>query len=78
VPEAEIDAVRRLVRSPLPFDPHPFLKEGMPVEVVRGPLAGVRGLLIRKGARARLVIGVTLIHQGASVELDADDVVPVT
>jgi len=78
IPESEIEAVRRLVESTLPYDPHPYLKEGMQVEVIRGPLAGVRGLLLRKGARARLVIGVSLILQGASVELDAMDVVPVS
>ena len=76
VPDAEIEAVRRLVESTLPYDPHPYLTEGMQVEVIRGPLAGLRGLLLRKGARARLVIGVSLIQQGASVELDALDVVP--
>ena len=78
VPDTEIEAVRRLVESTLPYDPHPYLTEGMQVEVIRGPLAGLRGLLLRKGARARLVIGVTLIHQGASVELDAHDVIPVS
>ncbi len=78
VPDAEIEAVRRLVESTLPYDPHPYLLEGMQVEVTRGPLAGLRGILLRKGARARLVIGVTLIQQGASVELDALDVSPVS
>jgi transcription antitermination factor NusG len=78
VPDEEIEAVRRLVTSTLPFDPHPYLREGMQVEVIRGPLAGVRGILLRKGARARLVMGVTLINQAASVELDALDVAPVS
>lgn len=78
VPDAEIEAVRRLVESTLPYDPHPYLAEGMRVEVIRGPLRGLQGVLLRKGARARLVIGVTLIHQGASVELDAFDVAPVS
>jgi len=73
VPDEEIGAVRRLVESTLPYDPHPYLKEGMEVEVIRGPLAGLRGILLRKGTRARLVISVTLIHQAASVELDALD-----
>lgn len=76
VSEGEIEAVRRLVTCTLPYDPHPYLDEGMLVEVIRGPLDGVRGVLIRKGARARLVIRVTLIHQAASVELDAFDVKP--
>jgi transcription antitermination factor NusG len=78
VPDPEIEAVRRLVTSTLPYDPHPYLQEGMLVEVVRGPLAGLQGVLLRKGARARLVIGVRLIRQGASVELDALDVRPVS
>ena len=78
VPEVEIEAVRKLVTSTLPYDPHPYLHEGMPVEVVRGPLAGVRGVLLRKGARARFVISVSLIQQAASVELDATDVGPLS
>ncbi len=78
VPEGEIEAVRRLVTSTLPYDPHPYLREGMQVEVIRGPLAGLQGILLRKGARARLVIGVSLIRQGASVELDALDVRPLS
>lgn len=72
----EIEAVRALVSSGLPLDPHPYLRVGMPVEVIRGPLAGVRGVLVRKGKRARLVVGIELIQQAASVELDAEDVEP--
>jgi len=47
------------------------------VEVVRGPLTGVRGMLVRKEARCRLVISVNVIRQGAAVEIDASDVAPV-
>ena len=74
VPDHEIEAVRQLVTSTLPFDPHPYLKEGMEVEVLRGPLVGVRGILVRKGTRARLVVAIHLIQQAASIELDAADV----
>lgn len=77
IAEAEIEGVRRLVTSTLPVDPYPFLEPGMPVEVRRGPLHGLRGFLVRKATRARLVIAVSLICQGASVEIDADDVVAV-
>jgi transcription antitermination factor NusG len=77
VSDREIEAVRQLVNCTLPYDPHPYLKEGMQVEVIRGPLMGVQGVLVRKGARARLVIRVSLIQQAASVELDAADVAPV-
>ncbi len=77
VSEREIEAVRQLVTCTLPYDPHPYLKAGMLVEVIRGPLKGVQGVLVRKGTRARLVINVSLIQQAASVELDAEDVAPV-
>lgn len=72
----EIEAVRTLVNGPLRYDPCPFLTEGMEIEVVRGPLMGVRGRLLRKDRAARLVISVTLIRQAASVEIDAADVAP--
>ena len=77
IPDHEIEAVRLLVTSTLPLDPHPYIKEGMEVEVVRGPLAGVRGILIRKAPHARLVVAIHLIQQAASVEMDAADVQPI-
>jgi hypothetical protein len=49
----------------------------MKVEVVRGPLQGAHGILLRKEKRHRLVIGVRVIQQAAAVEIDVHDVVPV-
>ncbi len=40
-------------------------------------LQGVRGILLRKEKRHRLVIGVRLIQQAEAVEIQADDVVSV-
>lgn len=77
IPEQEIDALRRLMTSVLPYDPHPYLHEGMSVEVVRGPLQGIQGILLRKEKRHRLVLGVRLIQQAAAVEIDVNDVVAV-
>ena len=74
IPEHEIEAIRRLVESDLQFDPCPLIREGMMVEVTHGPLKGVVGRLVRKGAHARLVLAVDLIGQAVSVEVDAADV----
>ncbi len=74
IPEQEIEAIRRLVESDLQFDPCPLIREGMMVEVTYGPLKGVVGRLVRKGAHARLVLSVDLIGQAVSVEVDAADV----
>lgn len=77
IPEEEIKALQTLMTSVLPYDPHPYLSEGMMVEVVRGPLQGVCGILLRKEKRHRLVLGVRLIQQAAAVEIDVGDVVAV-
>jgi transcription antitermination factor NusG len=74
IPAQEIDGIRQLIESELAFDPCPFIKEGMMVEVKAGPLKGVVGRLVRKGSRARLVLSVDLIGQAVSVEVDAADV----
>ena len=49
----------------------------MEVKVVRGPLMGVRGRLVRKERATCLVLSVTLIHQSVAVRIDAADVTPV-
>ncbi len=64
VPDEEIAAIKTLMTSVLPYDPHPYLHEGM------------HGILLRKEKRHRLVLGVRLIQQAAAVEIDVSDVVP--
>jgi transcription antitermination factor NusG len=77
IPDCEIEAIRALTGSRLAYEPFPFLAEGMAVEVVRGPLMGVRGKLLRKDRELRVVLSVTLIRQSVSVVIDAEDVAPV-
>ena len=68
IPDVEIDGIRRLVESDLQYDPCPLIREGTVVEVVHGPLKGVVGRLLRKGAHARLMLAVDLIGQAVSVK----------
>ena len=74
IPDDEINGIRRLVMSGLQYDPHPCLPEGAPARVVRGPLSGVVGRLVRKGTKSRLLLSVELVHAAVSVEVDAADV----
>ena len=74
VPDQEIDSIRTLVESTLPYDPCPMIKTGAIVEVTHGPLKGVVGRLMRKGTQDRLVLSVDLIGQAVSVQVDAADV----
>jgi transcription antitermination factor NusG len=77
IPEDEIKAVRRAVDGALAVEPHPFLKCGERVRVVRGPLEGVEGILVRKKSLFRLVLSVEMLAQSAAVEIDVSDVEPV-
>jgi transcription antitermination factor NusG len=77
VPEEEIEAIRRTINGHLSIEPHPFLRCGERVRVVRGALEGVEGLLTRKKNLYRLVLSVNMLAQAVSVEIDALDVVPV-
>ena len=76
IPAAEIDAVRRLVESELPYNPHPYLKVGRKVRVKIGPLEGCEGFLTRKKGLAHLVLSVHLLQQSVIAEVDADSVEP--
>jgi transcription antitermination factor NusG len=77
VPEAEIDAIRRSIQGTFRVEPHPFLRCGERVRVVRGSLEGVEGILTRKKNLYRLVLSVEMLAQSVSVEIDALDVVAV-
>jgi transcriptional antiterminator NusG len=74
VPDHEIESIRTLVASTLPYDPCPTIKTGTMVEVSHGPLKGVVGRLTRKGTQSRLILSVDLIGQAVSVQVDAADV----
>jgi transcription termination/antitermination protein NusG len=78
IPEPEIEALKRLCLSKLPCDVYPHLAEGAMVEIVRGPLAGVRGRLLKQDGSVRLALTVNLLQQSAVVKIDASDVQPVT
>jgi len=77
IPSLEIEAIRRIVRGDFLIEPHPFLRCGEQVRVVRGSLLGVEGILIRKKSQFRLVLSVDMLAQSVAVELDAADVEPV-
>jgi transcription antitermination factor NusG len=78
IPEAEIQAVRMAVEGPSRIEPHPYLKCGERVRVIRGSLEGVEGILVRKKNLCRLILSVDMMAQSVAVEIDASDVEPVT
>ena len=68
IPEDEIEAIRKTIEGPFRVEPHPFLRCGERVRVVRGSLEGVEGVLIRKKNLYRLVLSVEMLAQSVAVE----------
>jgi transcriptional antiterminator NusG len=76
IPDEQIATMLTMMKHRLPCSPHPYLVEGMRVQIKRGLLAGAEGLLIAKKQRYRLVIRVDMIQQAMAVEVDCADVEP--
>jgi transcription antitermination factor NusG len=74
VPEAEIENVRALLSCGTDCVSCPFMNAGDRVRVVKGALAGIEGLFIRRGARSRVVVSVEIIQRSISVDVSAYDV----
>lgn len=74
IPEKEINALRKVVDGPHGIEPHPFLKCGGKARIVRGPLEGLEGILVRKKNLCRLVLSVEMVAQSVAVDIDASDV----
>jgi|SRR5579863_2531984 len=77
IPDHEIDAVRKLISTSLPYETCPYLHHGMRVRIIRGPLEGVEGVLLRRGERNRVILSVHLIQQAASIEVNLTDITSV-
>jgi transcription antitermination factor NusG len=74
VPDDQIEAVRTVIERRIECTVHPLLEEGDKVRVLRGPLAGMEGRLIRSNSLTRLVISIGMIHRSLAVQVDRDDV----
>jgi transcription antitermination factor NusG len=76
IPQAEIDAVREIVKKGDCVEPYPYLQCGDWVRVKSGPLEGIEGFMVRKKNDSRLVISVELLQKSAAVEVDISMVEP--
>lgn len=77
IPENELAAIQKMAESQRHTEPSEYFVKGAWVQVVRGPLAGIRGQLVRKGQHDCLVIQAHLIQQAALVHIDMSEVMPV-
>jgi transcription termination/antitermination protein NusG len=72
VDDSEIDAVRTLVATGKPLAHLPFLRIGQTVLIERGPLAGIRGVVLRDETSWRVVVSVEALDRSIAVEVDRE------
>lgn len=75
LPEAEIEKLRTALHSGVTAQPYRYLSIGSKVEISRGPLQGMQGILLRHQGQFRVVLSVDMIMRSMVVEVDALDVV---
>jgi transcription antitermination factor NusG len=71
---AEIEGLRNALKGGVVAQPYPYLKVGTRVEIRKGPLEGLVGILQRRQGQYRVVISVDLIMQSVALEVDVADV----
>lgn len=74
VPEAEIDRIQRILKAVPEVEAADYLSPGDPVEVVRGPLTGLRGVLVETAGNSRLVVRIDSVRQGLRFNVPRSDV----
>jgi transcription antitermination factor NusG len=77
IPEGQIKSLQIALENSLQADVHEYLAVGDAVRVIRGPIAGAEGILVRVHEnRDRLVLRIDYVNQALSIEVDASCVEP--
>lgn len=74
----ELARIEKALSSKAIVDSYPRLPVGSRCRVISGPMINIEGVIMeRKCTKARMVIEVTILAQGAVVEIDADLLEPI-
>jgi transcription antitermination factor NusG len=72
IADQEIQAIRLMLASGLRVSPWPYLREGTRIQIERGPLRGLHGVLLRTKDCWRVVVGVAMLQRSVGVEIDRE------
>jgi len=74
IPDQQIEDICKILRMGVECTVLPLLQEGDRVRVIRGPLIGVEGTLVRSNSTYRLSISIEMIHKSITVSVSPQDV----
>jgi transcription termination/antitermination protein NusG len=70
IPDADMESLRRIIACKT-IEPHPLLTTGDKVRVITGPMAGVIGIVLKKGNGLRFIVTLDMIGKSVSLQIDA-------
>ena len=70
VPEWQIESLRQMLTFPKTLELENYIRSGELVEVIEGPMEGMRGTVVSRKNSNRLVLSIEGIMQSVSVEVD--------
>ena len=73
IDSSELELLRSGVERGGTLQPHPYLAVGRKVRILRGPLAGIEGILERMKRKYRVVISIDLIMRSVATEINVAD-----
>ena len=66
----DLNNLSTLIGADAPLTVERRLTSGDPVRVKNGPMAGMEGVVVQRRGKSKLLVAVTMLQQGVSVELD--------
>lgn len=73
IPDDQIHVIKRIIEEKVSIDHVDFFSPGKKVKVKHGPFKGLRGTLIQKNNKNRLIISIDGIKQALSIDIDYRD-----
>ncbi len=74
VPDPEINSLKIMMEKGSGLDIYPSLQEGVRVMVMRGPLKGASGVIVRKQDGYVLAVNIDILGRSIAVRLFAEDI----
>jgi transcription termination/antitermination protein NusG len=73
IPDADVDAIRRIVSTSAHAHVVPWIRLGDRVRIIAGPLAGLEGFVqAQRDRRATFVVSIDLLQRSVGVEMAAE------
>ncbi len=72
----DLNRIKRSLTLDAPVYPYDFVREGDSVEIARGPLKGLQGIVHKKNKQFRLILNVNCLRQSLAVDIEAHWVEP--